>query len=132
MIADHVALRLSTEVLAERVLDTDTEVECTGRAEVRISQPWVAGLTIAFAYALAISSGLLGYAVLPGMFALMIVYVALVVVENKTHDVRVKGTATVPATYWRKFPEANVRLPDSLGHAVVFQALDIPYWTQDQ
>ena len=42
----------------------------------------------------------------------------------------VDGTVTVPATYWRKFPAANVHV-DALGAPVRWAQLHTPRWEQE-
>lgn len=128
---DQMAFRLKAEVLAERVLDTDTDVAFSGTrnvdSRVRVRGIWlpfgVAAtlcLVALFVGSLALVLGSMAVALLGG------VLLYLNPAETVTLKVPVDGTVTVPATYWRKFPEANVALPPSLGAPIRFATLSEP------
>jgi hypothetical protein len=96
-ITDEFAYRFSAQVLAERVLETDTNVYFSGPVTVRLPR-------------------------LKGAWRLL---------RGKPVEATVHGTVTVPATYWRRFPEAEIQYPESLGTPLRFVALGTPAWSQD-
>lgn len=130
-VIDQMAYRLQAEVLAERVLDTDAAVAFSGERRVA-TKVRVRGIALPFAVAAALCVAGIIVTSLPlvlGSMAVALLAVAMLYLNpGETVDITVPvdGTVTVPATYWRKFPESNLVYPRDLGGPVRFAVMHEP------
>lgn len=130
-VIDQMAYRLQAEVLAERVLDTDASVAFSGKRRV-VTDVRVRGMALPFALAaLLCGAGLIvsSVALIAGsMVVALLAALLLYLNPAETIDVTVPvdGTVTVPATYWRKFPQATITYPRDLRGPVRFAVMDEP------
>jgi hypothetical protein len=131
---DRMIYSLQAEVLAERVLDTDASVEFTGSRRV-VTDVRVRGLLLPFAVAGVLCCvGLIVSSVPLVVGSMMVALLAVLLLSlnpGATVDVTVPvdGTVTVPATYWRRFPEATVAYPPELRGPVRFAIMNPPTYT---
>lgn len=134
---DHLCVRLVSEVLAERVLDTDVSVDWRGDVDLPVDgyQPRGQGWPLLAGALLALLTPLVGLSALIGAMVLAVIGVALLALNppraDRTDKVAVSGTVTVPATYWRKFPEIDHVYPKSFGAPIQYSVLGTPYWHPD-
>lgn len=117
-ITGDLMLRMRKDVLVDRVLDDKAEVAFVGTVRtdevahsvfVELPNPWwrrMLGLKARHAWALVVGQ-------------------AAVITDDPT--VRVYGTATVRAEYFRTFPEATVAYPDELGPVRMLVRTTEPY-----
>lgn len=134
---DGMCYRLTSEILAERTLDTEAKVVWSGSADVEIPAArvrWLC-LLLPLAAALGLLTPLLGIGSFVAAVLVAIVGVALVAAnpprESRIVQHPISGTVTVPATYWRKFPEIDHVYPKDFGTPIRYSVLGTPYWEQD-
>lgn len=131
---DGLAAKLATEVLSERVLDSEVTLGWSGDALVDVPRfeakcQWA---SLALAALLACLTPLMGVGALIAAFMLALLGVLLLAlnpaVGGTTEKVRVQGDVTVPATYWRKFPEVDTVYPKAFGAPIRYVQLGTPSW----
>lgn len=122
-LTDSLIAKLTAEVLTEKVIDDDVSVDW--HDDVTVKQPqgnllsWI--LVILGSYMLFLSFWLsLKWQMPIELLGLMTILASGCALTEKEHKMKVGGTVTVPYCYFRAFPEATIKYPDSLGQYVRF------------